>query len=82
MRARTRQSARAYVLCGTTYALVLSETRKRDLRSFAVSVQIKSVGVRLRSQGEEKMSIIAWLVVGLIAGWVANMVMSSGVADC
>ena len=24
------------------------------------------------------MSIIAWLVVGLIAGWVANMIMSSG----
>jgi len=24
------------------------------------------------------MSIIAWLVVGLIAGWIANMIMSSG----
>ena len=24
------------------------------------------------------MSIIAWLVVGLLAGWIANMIMSSG----
>jgi len=24
------------------------------------------------------MSIIAWLVVGVVAGWIANMVMSSG----
>jgi uncharacterized membrane protein YeaQ/YmgE (transglycosylase-associated protein family) len=24
------------------------------------------------------MSIIAWLVVGVIAGWIANMIMSSG----
>ena len=24
------------------------------------------------------MSIIAWLVVGFLAGWIANMVMSSG----
>ncbi len=24
------------------------------------------------------MSIIAWLLVGLVAGWVANMIMSSG----
>jgi uncharacterized membrane protein YeaQ/YmgE (transglycosylase-associated protein family) len=24
------------------------------------------------------MSIIAWLLVGLIAGWIANMIMSSG----
>lgn len=24
------------------------------------------------------MSIIAWLVVGLIAGWIANMIMSRG----
>ncbi|NWJ48414.1 MAG: GlsB/YeaQ/YmgE family stress response membrane protein [Chloroflexi bacterium] len=24
------------------------------------------------------MSIIAWLVVGLVAGWIANMIMSSG----
>lgn len=24
------------------------------------------------------MSIIAWLLVGLVAGWIANMIMSSG----
>ncbi len=24
------------------------------------------------------MSILAWIVVGLLAGWIANMVMSSG----
>jgi uncharacterized membrane protein YeaQ/YmgE (transglycosylase-associated protein family) len=24
------------------------------------------------------MSIIAWLVVGLLAGWIANMIMSNG----
>ncbi|MBN9389735.1 MAG: GlsB/YeaQ/YmgE family stress response membrane protein [Chloroflexi bacterium] len=24
------------------------------------------------------MSIIAWLVVGFLAGWIANMIMSSG----
>src|SRR5436305_660840 len=24
------------------------------------------------------MSIIAWLVVGLVAGWIANLIMSSG----
>jgi len=24
------------------------------------------------------MSILAWLVVGLLAGWIANMIMSSG----
>jgi uncharacterized membrane protein YeaQ/YmgE (transglycosylase-associated protein family) len=24
------------------------------------------------------MSIIAWLIVGLLAGWIANMIMSSG----
>jgi uncharacterized membrane protein YeaQ/YmgE (transglycosylase-associated protein family) len=24
------------------------------------------------------MSIVAWLVVGLIAGWIANMIMSNG----
>jgi len=24
------------------------------------------------------MSIIAWLVVGLVAGWIANMIMSNG----
>ncbi len=24
------------------------------------------------------MGIIAWLVVGLLAGWIANMIMSSG----
>ncbi|MDB5079878.1 MAG: putative transglycosylase associated protein [Chloroflexi bacterium] len=24
------------------------------------------------------MSIIAWLILGLLAGWIANMIMSSG----
>ena len=24
------------------------------------------------------MTIIAWLIVGLLAGWIANMIMSSG----
>jgi uncharacterized membrane protein YeaQ/YmgE (transglycosylase-associated protein family) len=24
------------------------------------------------------MSILAWLIVGLLAGWIANMIMSSG----
>jgi uncharacterized membrane protein YeaQ/YmgE (transglycosylase-associated protein family) len=27
---------------------------------------------------ENSMSIIIWLVLGLIAGWIANMIMSSG----
>ncbi len=27
------------------------------------------------------MSIIAWLLVGLVAGWIANMVMSSGAGN-
>jgi uncharacterized membrane protein YeaQ/YmgE (transglycosylase-associated protein family) len=25
-----------------------------------------------------QMSIIAWLILGLLAGWIANMIMSSG----
>src|SRR5690348_10523500 len=29
-------------------------------------------------KGEKKMSIISWLLVGLVAGWIANMIMSSG----
>jgi uncharacterized membrane protein YeaQ/YmgE (transglycosylase-associated protein family) len=29
-------------------------------------------------KGEFEMSIISWLIVGLVAGWIANMIMSNG----
>jgi uncharacterized membrane protein YeaQ/YmgE (transglycosylase-associated protein family) len=34
--------------------------------------------VRSRSKKERQMSIIAWLVVGLVAGWIGSMIVNRG----
>jgi uncharacterized membrane protein YeaQ/YmgE (transglycosylase-associated protein family) len=43
-------------------------------------VKFTSLRVELKDlvKGENEMSIISWLLVGLVAGWIANMIMSSG----
>jgi uncharacterized membrane protein YeaQ/YmgE (transglycosylase-associated protein family) len=55
----------------TTGAFDIREKAALSNRSAAVALHIKS-------EGGSDMGIIAWIVVGLIAGWLAGQVMKGG----